>query len=198
MGEEGRFGMETTSPTLLQRVRDARDDQAWQAFFDLYYPIICKYARIQGLSQGDAEEIAQECMQSLSRYLRSFEYSRSRGRFRGLLRKMVHNQIASQRRRKKPRLARSGELEAQAASDDEDKSWEQLWIHEHLVYCLQQLETRYSKQTVDAFRLYALEDRPVDEVCRKLGVTPNQVYLAKTRMIRRLRADVRELIGDVL
>ena len=60
------------------------------------------------------------------------------------------------------------------------------------------LELRCADHTVQAFRLYVLQDWPVERVCETLGLSANQVYLAKTRMIRRLREEVTQLVGDVL
>ncbi|MCK4340659.1 MAG: sigma-70 family RNA polymerase sigma factor [Phycisphaerae bacterium] len=162
--------MDTTSTTLLERVRDA----------------------------AEAEEVAQECMESLARHLRSFQYSRSRGRFRSFLRRMANNQIANRQRRKRLLQARSGELEGLAAPESTEQAWDRVWLREHLAYCLKNLASRCSDHTIQAFRLYALEDWPVEKVCRKLDLSANQVYLAKTRMIRRLRKEITQFVGDVL
>ena len=189
----------TTSITLLNRVRDPSDAEAWQDFFQLYFPLIVKYVRWHGLNRHDAEETAQQCMSALARQMRDFHYSPAKGRFRGFLRKMVQQRIVDWKRRKRTRQARTGELEALAAPEEtaDDGTWERLWMREHLLYCVRRLESRYSQQTVEAFRLYALQDWPVARVCRVLGMTANQVYVAKTRMIRRLREDLVRLVGDV-
>jgi RNA polymerase sigma-70 factor (ECF subfamily) len=190
--------METTSATLLGRVRDVRDGDAWREFFALYFPLIRKYARARGLHADDAEEVAQECMKLLAQHMRRFRYSPNRGRFRGYLRTLVQHQIASLWRRKRPRQARAGDFEAWAAAPAPDAPWERLWLREHLVYCVARLELRCADHTVQAFRLYVLQDWPVERVCETLGLSANQVYLAKTRMIRRLREEVTQLVGDVL
>jgi RNA polymerase sigma factor (sigma-70 family) len=189
--------MDTTSATLLQRVKTAADADAWREFYRLYFPLLTKYGRLRGLRQDAAEEVAQECMESLARRMRRFEYARGRGRFRSYLRKMVENRILSQRRRRPVLQARTGQLERVAARSRPDEDWDRLWLREHLAYCLGRVESRCAADTVQAFRLYALEERPVDEVCRELGLSANQVYVAKARMIRRLRRVVAEMIGDV-
>ncbi|MFH0983185.1 MAG: sigma-70 family RNA polymerase sigma factor [Planctomycetota bacterium] len=188
--------MDTTSGTLLNRVKDFRDATAWRDFFALYFPLLRKYARMRGLRAADAEEVAQECMHTLARHLRSFEYTRSRGRFRGFLRTLVENKIVDLHRRR-PQPFRFGKLERVAAPAADDEVWDRVWLREHLTYCIERLESRCSDHTVQAFKLYALQDWPVEKVCRALGLTANQVYLAKTRMIRRLRQDMARLIGNV-
>ena len=189
----------STSVTLLNRVRDPSDAEAWQEFFQLYFPLVVKYVRWHGLNRLDAEEIAQQCMAALARQMRDFDYSPAKGRFRGFLRTMVRQRMIDRQRRKRIRQARTGELEAVAAPEEtnDDGAWDRLWMREHLLYCIHRLESRYSPQTVEAFRLYALQDWPVARVCRVLGMTANQVYVSKTPMIRRLREDLARLVGNV-
>jgi len=187
-----------TSVTLLERVRDVGDAEAWRTFFGLYFPMVTKYARIRGLRASEAEEVAQECMKTLAGHMRSFQYSRGRGRFREYLRKMVNHQVANMHRRKRPRQAQTGELENLASPDASRAAWDRAWLREHLAFCIKKLDSRCSDHTVRAFQLYALQEWPVEKVCETLGINANQVYLAKTRMIRRLRKEIVQLIGDVL
>lgn len=190
--------METTSETLLARVRDPQDEAAWRAFYALYQPMLVKYARMQGLRGGEAEDVAQDCMASLARHMRRFRYSRDKGRFRQYLRRAANNRIASLRRRWQPRSARADELDALPARTTAEAEWEQLWLREHLSYCLKRVASRHSDSTTRAFRLYALQGWPVQKVCKALGMSAKQVYLAKTRMICRLREEITRMVGDVL
>jgi RNA polymerase sigma factor (sigma-70 family) len=198
IGYSDRVGMESTSATLLERVKDAGDADAWHRFFRLYYPLLAKYARMRGLRAPDAEEVAQECMNTLAGRMRNFRYRRGHGRFKEYLRTMVDHRIINLRRRKRPRQARTGELEGLAWGQASGPGWHRLWLREHLACCLETLESRASDDTVEAFRLYALQSWPVEKVCETLGMTANQVYLAKSRMIRRLRNEITRRIGDVL
>jgi len=190
--------MDSTSATLLDRVRDAADARAWGEFFDLYFPLLRHYARRRGLAETEAEEVAQDCMHTLAKKMKGLEYDPARGRFRGYLKTMVDRRIIDMRRRRVARQARTGELECVLTDEESEGLWDRLWLREHLLTCIDRLGERVGEQTVKAFKLYALEDRPVEEVCRRLEMSANQVYLAKTRMIRRLRTAIRAQIGDVL
>ena len=190
--------MTSTSVTLLERVRNPRDGRAWREFFRLYFPVLKKYARRRGLAASEADDIAQDCMESLAEHMPGFCYSPGRGRFKSYLRTMVDNRIANRRRRKHMRQARTGELEALPAGEAARQAWDEVWLREHLAYSIARLESRCSNDTVNAFRLYALQDWPVEKVCAALGLSANQVYLAKSRMIRRLRQELAALVGDVL
>jgi len=194
------LAMDTTRPSLLIRVKQKDDNSAWREFFRLYAPLLSRFARIRGLRAEEAEDVAQECMNVLSRKMKTFDYSRGRGSFKNYLFTQVTNQIADRVRRKRPRLAKSGELRKLAARADEQSAeqWDRHWLQQHLAYCLKTIETEFSSTTITAFKLYVLKEWPVDEVCRTLNITANQVYLAKSRVTRRLRHELIDLVGEVL
>jgi hypothetical protein len=55
-----------TRPSLLLRIRDADDRDAWEEFTDLYRPVICRVARLKGLLEADAEDLAQQVLLSVA------------------------------------------------------------------------------------------------------------------------------------
>jgi RNA polymerase sigma-70 factor (ECF subfamily) len=192
--------MDTTRPSLLIRVKRPDDGSAWREFYKLYAPLLARFGRSRGLSPEEAEDVAQECMNVLARKMPTFDYSKGKGSFKNYLFTQVCNQITDRLRKKRPRQAESGELRRLPASEDKDvaREWEHHWLQEHLAYCLKKIESDFSPTTVAAFKLYVLENWPVDKVCDTLSVGANQVYLAKSRVTRRLRSELTELVGDVL
>jgi len=192
--------MDTTRPSLLVRVKRTDDKTAWREFYNLYAPLLSRFGRSRGLGAEEAEDVAQECMNILSRKMKDFDYSRGRGSFKNYLFTQVCHLIADRLRHKRPRPAESAELRrAKAPNDDElAKQWELHWVQEHLAYCLRNIESEFSPTTITAFKLYVLEDWPVEKVCETLSISTNQVYLAKSRVTRRLRSELTELVGEVL
>ena len=190
--------MQTTRPSLLQRLRMSGDQDAWREFVALYQPLLGKYARRRGLNTNEAEEVAQSCMAKLSRTMGTFEYSRGRGSFKSYLFVMVTNAIANAARGR--RLFRAGtdvldNLKKSKTATDEQ--WDLHWLKEHLRYAIDRLEVEFTDSTIAAFKLYALQEWSVEKVCHTLGMTPNQVYLAKSRVTSRLRRELKELVGHL-
>lgn len=186
-----------TNASLLRRVRDPDDRTSWREFYNLYAPLLARYARQRGLSLADAEDVAQECMQALAAAMPGFDYRPGRGRFKGYLRTLAHHKIANLVRRKRPRLAQSGELVALVARDDQsNRAWDATWTREHLAFCLKRVETRFAPETVAAFKRHVLDEWPVEKVSAALNISPNQVYLAKSRVTRRLRQEMTRLVGE--
>lgn len=191
--------MDTTSPTLLERLRGNEDSQAWREFVAIYYPLLQRFARLRGFSMGDAEDVAQECMTKLLRTMSSFRYDAKRGSFKGMLFTMVNRCVIQRARKRRPSHASATILNAATAKSNPDEDlWDREWLRHHLQYCLRLVEAELAESTVAAFRLYALKEWPVEKVCEALGLTANQVYLAKSRVMRRLREELGNRIGDVL
>ncbi len=90
--------MHTTSPTLLQRLREPNQGQAWARFVDLYTPLLLTWARRTGLQPHDAADLAQEVFAVLVRKLPEFRYDPAKKNFRGWLRTVCLNKWRDRQR----------------------------------------------------------------------------------------------------
>lgn len=188
--------VDTTRSTLLERVKLRTDRTAWKEFFDLYWPMLVGFARQRGLNRADAEDVAQECLDTLSRTMATFDYSRGKGAFKNYLYTIIVRRVSNRLREKRPRLAASSELKAAAAPRSQSSAeWDRHWIRRHVEVGLERLQGEFAESTMAAFKLYALKDWPVDRVCESLGLTANQVYLAKSRVTARLREELAGWVG---
>lgn len=82
-----------TRPSLLLRLRDARDAQAWQTFVDVYGPLVFGHCRRRGLQHPDAQDVTQKVFAQVVQAIRSFEYRPEIGRFRDWLGTVVRHEI---------------------------------------------------------------------------------------------------------
>ena len=71
--------MATTRASLLLRLKDPTDAEAWSEFHKLYAPLLYRYARRRGLSRDDAEEIRDQCLEVVTRKMPTFEYDKEKG-----------------------------------------------------------------------------------------------------------------------
>ncbi len=188
---------DTTHGSLLLRVRDPRDEEGWRTFYDIYAPLILRYAQARGLRPADAEEVLQECMTALARNMRNFEYTPEKGKFKGWLRSMVHHQVVNLHRKRRDRQVGEEQL---AILPDTDPSvsavWDTTWRMQRLSYCLEQVRSEVAPKTYEAFSRYVLDEWTVARVTEELGVSANDIYLAKSRITRRLKDKMLELLGD--
>lgn len=189
--------MNSTRATLLIKVKDRNNRQAWREFHDLYAPLLYRYSRARGLSQADAEEVRDQCLEVVTRKIGSFEYDKEKGGFKNWLRRIANHRVIDLIRKKREKPADSAQMKI--VPDDQlapDEVWDRNWRNQLLKYCLEQVREEVSEINYQAFRMLLLEECSVEEVCERLGLNPNQVYKAKSRVLQRVRAKLAELDSD--
>ena len=187
--------MDTTRASLLLRIRDRSDTVAWRQFDTIYRPMLMRFAKSRGLDHAGAEDVTQHCMAAVSKYIDRFDYDPRKGRFKDWLRTLIHNRICDVHRRPAERPAPSGVLAAvQADEASPEELFDRIWREEHLKQCLRLVRSDVEASTIRAFEMYALEQRPIEEVCRSLDMTANQVHAIKSRLTKKLRATMKGLL----
>lgn len=179
--------MDDTRSSLLRRIRDRADRSGWSEFDRLYRPLLIRYARLRGVGAEQAEEVAQHCLTILADRMTDFRRRRS---FRGWLKRMVEHKVADhfRDRRRREKLLHVTAREEGSNSNPGEDSWQRQWNRTHLRYCLARLREDFSPHTLAAFELYVLQGLPVRDIAARLGMTRGQIYVAKARVLRRLRA----------
>lgn len=185
--------MNTTRSSLLDKVRDFDHASAWVEFDRLYRPLLVRYARHWGLSDGEGEEIAQQCLDVVLGQIREF---RRKSSFRGWLRGIAHNKVRQHFRDKHKRAGGGDDALAEVADPAEapPEVWDRQWEAAHVAYCIDHLGDDFAAHTLQAFELYVVHEMPVEEISRLLGMTPNQIYVAKSRVMKKLRERSAELM----
>lgn len=180
-----------TTTALLDGLADPADERSWREFDKRYRPIIVAFARRVGLAEADTADVAQE---TLVRFLRSYrqgQYDRERGRLRSWIIGITKHCIGELRQRRARRREVHGvSALADFPGDDElDRIWDaecqQAILREGLAELRER--TRIDEGTLRAFELLAFEAQSPAEVAATLGITANDVYLAKHRCLSRLR-----------
>ena len=191
--------LETTSPSLLSRVRDGADVEAWREFDARYGSLVVRYCRQCGLQLSDAEDIRQVVMMRLARSLRTFSYDRRRGRFRTYLGTVVRNEVARHFGRPIPPWSGVEEEEEQNLDEapdrtDADGKWEREWMLHHLRLAMRRARETFHPRSMRVFE-HLLEGRSVEEVAGSFSMDPQAVHKVKQRIRDRLKQFV---AGQVL
>jgi RNA polymerase sigma-70 factor (ECF subfamily) len=192
--------------SLLERAR-ARDPQAWQRLVSLYLPLVYGWCRQAGLAAVDAEEVGQEVLLKVNTGLANFRRDRPGDSFRGWLRTITANKIRDHRRSHPPQRDAEGGSDAQArlkqlpaddpsdsagptdaagASADERKAL--------LGRALDQVRPTFKETTWQAFWRVVVDGQLAELVAGQLGMSTNAVHLAKGRVLRRFRAEFKDLL----
>lgn len=195
--------MSVTSATLLERLRDPRDADAWGRLNDLYAPLVRAWAVRLGVRGADADDLVQDVLAVVVRRFPEFVHPDRPGAFRGWLRAIAANcaRAAWRDRRLNPVAPGGtdfGSYLARLEDPADDLSRE--WDREHDVHVtrrlLERIKSDFEPQTWDLFRGFVLEARPAEEVAAAYGTTPNAVYIAKSRVLARLREEAGGLLGS--
>jgi RNA polymerase sigma-70 factor (ECF subfamily) len=186
--------MNTTSASLLERLRQTADPVAWERFVRLYTPLLCHWARRVGVPPQDVEDLVQDVFAVLVRKLRAFRYDTGQ-RFRGWLWTVTVNKCRERRRRAVTApQAGDGELSGLAESDPAAEVDEAEYRKYLARQVAQLIQAEFQPGTWKAFWECVVADRPAAEVARELGTTENAVYIAKGRVLRRLRQELDGLL----
>jgi RNA polymerase sigma-70 factor (ECF subfamily) len=193
----------STRPSLLLRIRDTADRQAWSEFVELYAPLVHAFACKHGLQDADAADLTQEVLRSIAGVVGRFEYDAQRGSFRGWLFTVVRNRLRNfltARRRHGESIggktAREALDELPAREEDIAQLWDREYERRLFDWAAEQVRQDCSHQTWQAFWLTAVDGLGGQEVARLLGITTAAVYLAKRRVMERLKEYLRQVEGE--
>lgn len=182
-----------TRASLLDRLKDGADALTWREFFDRYWRVLYAFARRRGASDHTAQDVVQEVMLTVFRQRHVFRYDPARGRFRDWLCAVARNALAAVRRNPQGRraLTLSDDLKDSApaapAEDAPDAMWQETFERTLVVALLDVVRSEVEPRTYQAFELTALHGLRAAEAARLTGLTRNAVYLARRRVLQRLR-----------
>ena len=192
--------MEETRQSLLLRAQIG-EESAWKDLTDLYRPLIIGWLNRQGVPAVDLEDLSQEVLLSVVKHLPSFQHSGNRGAFRTWLRTIVCRRAADYWRAidgDTQARGGSGAAAALQAIADPDSELNRQWDEEHdryVVHCLLDLvEEEFEPITRQAFRRLALDGISGAEAAEELGLSVAAVYVAKSRVLARIRQKAEGLI----
>jgi RNA polymerase sigma-70 factor (ECF subfamily) len=191
-----------TAPRLLLRLRDIQDAAAWQTFVAVYAPLIYRYCRRHGLQDADATDIGQEVLTQVARSIRTFEYQPQRGRFRDWLGTVTRNKLRRFLGKQGQAVCGRGGPTSDAELDETvapeaDSEWTARFNAHLLQVALERVRPQVEGTTWRAFELVWLDNRPAAAVAPEVGLTVASVYVAKSRVLRRLREEVILLAEDI-
>lgn len=188
-----------TRPSLLLRIRDAGDDGAWREFVAIYTPLLYAYFERAGLQAADAADLAQEVMRIMAMRASEFEYDPALGTFRGWLLGVARNRLRKfQEQRQRHPLAGGPTtverlLQPLAAVEDEAR-WDMEYHRRLFAWAAQAVRPEFEPTTWRAFWATAVEEKSGRETAEMLGLSVGAVYVARSRVLSRLKRKVAETL----
>ena len=210
-----------TRRSLLSRLKYWDDQESWRDFFDTYGKLIYGLARKSGLNDAEAQDAVHETFMAVAKEMPGFKYDPAIGSFKGWLLEVARRRIANQFRRRSPGKGAGGadRLPADQAvaqpprgtrepdeartatieripdpnSEDLDRLWEQDWQKNLLEVAQARVKRLVNAKQYQMFNLYVTQQWPMEMVKSTLGVNAAQVYMAKMRLSRLIKAEIQRL-----
>lgn len=192
-----------TRSSLIARLANVGDDDAWREFASLYEPFIYRQARRYGLQHADARELVQEVLIAVSKSLTRFTVDRERGRFRSWLYAIGRNISVRhlQRIRSADRASGDSQIRAAIAETPDPRSLESREFDAELkrhafLWVARDVRGEFEPRTWRAFWNTAVENHSIQSTASELEMSVGAVYIARTRVMARLRTRVQEITLD--
>ena len=190
-----------TRASLVLRLRDAADHEAWETLVSVYAPVILKYARRCGLSEPDAEDLVQDVLCSVQGAIDRFGYDPQKGSFRGWLFTMARNRVQNLKKKRTRAELTGGTVVrdmVQAAADPEDDhaTWDREHQQQLFRWAVEKVRSDFRSTTWNAFWATAVDNRSAESVAEELGLSTGAVYVAKSRVTSRIRGLIESLECD--
>jgi RNA polymerase sigma factor (sigma-70 family) len=181
-----------TRESLLIRVRN-EDNAAWREFFEVYTPVVHSFAIRKGLESNDADDITQEVLLEVVRCIKKFEYQPEKGRFRDWLGTIVWRRIIRFWQSKGSAGSLENSNEPAAASDSE---WVDIFQFAILKQSLDNIESHFAEVTWNAFLSVWRDGESAPLISQRMGIPIEVVYNAKSRVLKKLEAEVLRISDD--
>lgn len=186
--------MPDTSASLLEELRTRPSEQAWQRMVQVYDSLFRGWLTAQGVHPDDSDDLVQEILLVMMRKLPEFEHQGKPGSFRAWARQVALNCVRRSWRTKKRVPVATGDSEFLSYLNqlsDAGSELTQEWDRQHDRVVVQRLldliRVDSDSQVWEAFSLHVVKGEPVSTVTETLGVKPGYVYVAKSRILNRLR-----------
>lgn len=194
-----------TRASLLVRLRNSRDEEAWSEFSSVYEPVIYRMVQRRGMQDADTREIVQEVLMSVATAIDRFDVQ-AVGSFRGWLSQITRNATID-RLRKLTALHETIDASGAVRRLDEQvgnehtadtilEEFEQDRRKQLFRWAASQVRHRTGEVNWMAFWKTSIDGRSVAEVATELKISEGAVYVARCRILKRIRELVHHRLSE--
>ncbi|WP_342190295.1 sigma-70 family RNA polymerase sigma factor [Stieleria varia] len=185
-----------TRASLILRLGDPADDLAWAEFLQVYEPMLFRLSSRWGLQEADAREVVQETLLAVAKSIGKFADDRQAGSFRRWLATITRNKLADHLTKRSRQESGSGDtdvhrwLEQQASETSSASLWDWNEKRQVFAWAAESVRSQVSDQTWQAFYRTNVQGQSVQQVAAELGMREGMIYVARSRVMSRLRKAV--------
>jgi RNA polymerase sigma factor (sigma-70 family) len=194
-----------TRQSLLVRLRDSKDGQAWAEFVAIYTPLIERLARGKGLQRADSADLAQEVFRAVAGAIDRYDPDPARGSFRGWLFRIARNLMINLLAARRVRPQATGDSDVReliervpAPDSAETAFFDGEYRRRLFLWAAEQVRGDFRESTWRAFWLTAVDGQGPSTTAQAVGISVGAVYIAKSRVMARLRAVIEQVEGEAV
>jgi RNA polymerase sigma-70 factor (ECF subfamily) len=190
-----------TRVSLIVRLKDRDDQDAWGEFLEIYRPLVYRLAISKGLQDADAEDVVQQVFGSVARAVDRWQPDAQRATFRTWLTTIARNAILNALTRRAPDRASGDTAERNALAEYADQTADSHVLltesrREIFQWAARRVREEFESSTWDAFWLTAVEGLDVTEVAKAVDKKRGAIYAARSRVMKRLKQIVQQWDSD--
>lgn len=188
-------GNPETRPSLLAVLSSDNNELAWAEFTEIYSPVIYRYCRKKGLQEADALEVLQDVLLQVYQYIAAFDYDPDRGRFRAWLQTVTYSRLCRFWKKKSNQQEQTGHEQAIELKEAED-FFNSEFVYQVTQKALREIRDDFHDETWQAFHQTWVEQRSADEVATELDRSVGWVYVAKSRVLKKLTSSITRHVNE--
>jgi RNA polymerase sigma-70 factor (ECF subfamily) len=188
-----------TNESLILRVIDAADAASWSDFLAIYRPVVIRMACGRGLQYADADDLAQQVFLSVAKAIEGWEPDSRKPPFRVWLSRIARNAIVNALTRRKPDAPGGSTsvqevlLELPDRNDETSKQLIEESRRQAMRWAADEIRNEFTEVTWAMFWQTSIQGESVSEVARLQNKTPGAVYMARFRVMQRLKEKMLEI-----
>jgi RNA polymerase sigma-70 factor (ECF subfamily) len=191
----------STRASLLIQIRSLENTTAWEQFVEAYAPLVYRYARRQGLQDADAADITQDVLRSVASAAGDFVYDPARGRFRTWLFTVTRNKVLNHKAKRVAQPAADTATwhaidSVPDPAEADSAAWDLEYERQMFRWASERVKPQFREATWQAFWQTAVENRPAAEVAADLQLSVGAIYIAKSRVLAAMKAEMQRLVGE--
>ena len=195
--------MNDTSLSLLARVREPADAEAWNRLAELYTPLLRRWLLSYQVQDSDADDLIQEVLETVFRDVGKFEHANGEGAFRGWLRQILVHRLRNlwRGRKYRPEVGGTPILDRLNELEDETSQLSRVWNQEHdrqvIARLMELIRPRFQAKTWEAFHRQMFAGQKAEQVAESLAMSIGSVYVARSRVLSALRREAAGLVDSI-
>lgn len=188
-----------TRHSLIARLQDWEDAEAWAEFVQIYQPLIRTFVRRRGLQDADAADVAQAVLSRVSSAIANWNPDPAKGTFRAWLYRVTRNLTVDYLRRNRPLPGTDEKVDLDqipAPGHDDSRDFWLEYQRRLFNWAAAHVRPSFKPQNWEAFWLSTIEGRPVGEVAETLQIPKATVYVIRSRVMARISSVIRQRMDE--